>query len=269
MSEANQDKEFDRQTLSRLASSWSKVSKFTLQYYADAVPVTRSNLYAQVSDPDNGKRLGIDALIRAAFVTGVQVADDGQWYLVNGHAQQWPWKKDDAEDVTSIQSYLKQVHERLGAKAPFKITEVNVIRNRYYQANREYALIEITDRAGNEMSSMIYSDSKEQINIAIQVFLDSGVCEKTSDEIVLSPEMALQLIHGPIPKPQPVPAIGDVNWNEWMPMVYRWHLMGYTPQSIDSMMALARGVTPPAESKKNTGSGFAPGSETEQKPWGF
>lgn len=269
MAEAAKDKELDRQTLSRLASSWSKVSKFTLQAYADAVPVTRSNLYAQVSDPEKGKRLGIDALIRAAFVTGVRVNDDGRWSLVDGLAQLWPWKGEDTEDGEAIQAYLKQVHEKIGALTPFKVTKVSVIKDRYYQAEREYALIEIADRQGSQISAMVVADTQDQINNAVKIFVESGVCEVTADEIVLTPEMALQLIHGPISKPQPLPNLADIPWNEWIPAIQRWHLMGIDPKAVETILSVARGGVSATEAKKQSAPDFIPGSESEPKSWKF
>lgn len=269
MAESNLDKETERRTLSRLASAWSKVSKFTLQFFADAVPVTRSNLYAQVSDPDKGKRMGLDALVRAAFVTGVKLADDGLWYLVNGLAQQWPWKDDEADDNQAVKAYLCQIYERIGAKTPFRITMMTTIRDRYYQSTREYALIEFTDRADNEMTATLWADGIESLKRGINFFLESGVCVLTNDEIILTSDQAVQLIHGPIPKPKAMPNYKEIPWNDWINAIPRWHLMGVDPKAVETILSVARGGVSATEAKKQSAPDFIPGSENEPKSWKF
>ena len=245
----NIEKEFGRKQLSYLSSRWSKVSKFTLQYFADVTDVTRANLFTQISDPENGKRMGIDALRAAAAFTGVKVDAAGNWTLVNGLAQQWPWKGAADEVKEAIKVYLKELHENLSSPTPFKLTKVTVLKNEYYRMKREYALVEMEDHAGNEMSAMLFADDIDSIKEVVGVFMESGVCQVTGEDIVLPPEAGIQLAHGPIPKPQPAPNLQDVPWNEWIPLVHRMFMLGIKPSMVEAIFQVAaKGAGPGKES---------------------
>lgn len=235
----NLEKEFGRKQLSYLSSRWSKVSKFTLQYFADVTDVTRANLFTQISDPENGKRMGIDALRAAAAFTGVKVDAAGNWTLVNGLAQQWPWKGAADEVKEAIKVYLKELHENLSSPRPFKLTKVTVLKNEFYRMKREYALVEMEDHAGNEMSAMLFADNIDSIKEVVGVFMESGVCQVTGEDIVLPPEAGIQLAHGPIPKPQPAPSVQDVPWNVWIPLVHKMHLLGIKPEMVEAIFEVA------------------------------
>lgn len=226
------DKEKERQILSRLASGWSKLSKFTLQYFADVVRVTRANLFTQISDPEGGKRMGVEALQRAAFSTGVKIDPAGHWTLINGFAQQWPWKDATEDQRVAIKGYLKELHAQLRSPGPFRITKIRIIKNEFYQMNREYALIEIRDIAGNEMTSMLFAETVEEVKEAVGVLMDSGVCVVTGEEITVDAETAIQWAHGPAPKPKTAPSLTDLDWNRWIPLVHELHLLGRKPEDI-------------------------------------
>jgi hypothetical protein len=194
--------------------------------------VTRANLYSQISDPENGKRMGIDALHRAAFSTGIKIDPAGHWTLINGFAQQWPWKGADEDQKAAIRIYLKELYSQLRCQKPIQITKIVILKNEYYQMSREYALIEIEDVEGNQMSSMLYAETVEEVKEAVTVLMGSDVCEVTGKEIIVGSEEAIQWAHGPAPKPRPAPSLTDLDWNKWIPLVHEMHLLGRKPEDI-------------------------------------
>ena len=78
------EKEHKRQKLSRLLCGWIKLSKMSLGEFAQTFNGSRPNLFAQISDPMNSRKMSVELLAEAAKIAGVHVDPRGQWHLFNG-----------------------------------------------------------------------------------------------------------------------------------------------------------------------------------------
>lgn len=228
---SNTDKEHLRQQMSRLASGWIKLSKLTLEEYAKASGATRSNLFSQVANPDNSKRMSVDALGYSASIAGVRIDADGTWWISDNRAQTWRWENMKDSDKEAVVRLVQVLKEECGSPRPFRITRLPVVENNLFRMKREHAMVEIDDRKGNELSVVLVADSSEELDDAINTFLGTGYFEEQQPRQI-TPEFAMQVVNGSAPKPREQPDITTYDWPAWMTIVVACESRGIKPQDL-------------------------------------
>lgn len=238
MSETNSsDKEFPRQQLSRLASGWIKLSKLTLDAYAKAAGATRSNLFSQVSDPEAGRRMSIEALEYAARIAGIRIDSDGMWWIYDKRAQTWYWEdlKDAGKDA--VLTLFQIVKNECGSTQPFKVTRLPLVENKVFRMKREHCLVEISDRRGNELSAVLVTDDQEQMDDAVSTLLSTSLFEEMPPRTI-SPEFAMQVVNGACPPPPEQPDFVGFDWTSWMALIAACQMRGTTPQDLAKVLQI-------------------------------
>jgi len=261
MSEADQnDKEYQRQQLSRVASGWIKLSKFTLDKYATASGATRSNMFSQVSDPDGSKRMSVEALVYSAGIAGIRVDSNGMWWLYDRRAQTWYWdelKETGKEAVVRLFQILKN---ECGSPRPFRVTRMPLIENSIFRMKREHCLVEIEDRQGNELAAVLVTDNLEQQDEAIATLLGTNLFEEMPSKTI-TPEFAMQVVNGACPKPPEQPDFVGFDWNSWMALIAACEMRGTKPQDLAKVLQIE--LPSPKNTPQQTGFKTTPTPGTE------